>query len=171
MNKPVDLIEFSLNGRPAAAAPGETILQVAKRSGVRIPHLCYSENLRPDGNCRACVVEVAGERVLAPSCCRAVTPGLDVQTRSERATKSQQMVLEMLLADLPAQGYKWNDGPADAVQGDAKSHTPGQHGELSAWADELGVTPRASLVALRREAPAPDLSHALRARLPRGTSQ
>ncbi len=153
------LVSFRLDGQDVQAVQGETVLQAATRLGVRIPHLCYSESLRPDGNCRACVVEVAGERVLAPSCCRAVTPGLDVQTRSERATKSQQMVLEMLLADLPAQGYKWNDGPADAVQGDAKSHTPGQHGELSAWADELGVTPRASLVALRREAPAPDLSH------------
>ena len=153
------LVSFRLDGQDVQAVQGETVLQAATRLGVRIPHLCYSESLRPDGNCRACVVEVAGERVLAPSCCRAVTPGLDVQTRSERATKSQQMVLEMLLADLPTQGYKWNDGPADAVQGDAQSHTPGQHGELSAWAEELGVTPRASLVALRREAPAPDLSH------------
>ncbi len=153
------LVSFRLDGHEVQALQGETVLQAADRLGVRIPRLCYSEGLRPDGNCRACMVEVAGERVLAPSCCRAVTPGLDVQTRSERATKSQQMVLEMLLADLPAQGYKWNDGPADTGHGDAKSHTPGQHGELSAWADELGVTPRASLVALRREAPAPDLSH------------
>jgi formate dehydrogenase major subunit len=153
------LVSFRLDGQDVQAVQGETVLQAADRLGVRIPRLCYSDGLRPDGNCRACVVEVAGERVLAPSCCRAVTPGLDVQTRSERATKSQQMVLEMLLADLPAQGYKWNDGPADAGHGDAKSPTPGQHGELSAWADELGVTPRASLVALRRKAPAPDLSH------------
>ncbi len=150
------LVSFRLDGQNVQAVQGETVLQAADRLGVRIPRLCYSEGLRPDGNCRACVVEVAGERVLAPSCCRAVTPGLEVQTCSERATKSQKMVLEMLLADLPDQGHKWNDGTGDPL---AAGETPGQHGELSAWARELGVTPRASLTALRREAPAPDLSH------------
>ena len=149
------LVSFRLDGQEVQAVQGESILQAADRLGVKIPRLCYSEGLRPDGNCRACVVEVAGERVLAPSCCRAVTPGMDVQTRSERASKSQKMVLEMLLADLPQQGHKWNDRADDANPGNA----PGQHGELSAWALEMGVTPRASLSALRREAPAPDLSH------------
>ncbi len=150
------LVSFRLDGQDVQAVQGETVLQAADRLGVRIPRLCYSEGLRPDGNCRACVVEVAGERVLAPSCCRAVTPGMDVQTRSERASTSQKMVLEMLLADLPQQGHKWNDGTGELR---APGEAPGQHGELSAWARELNVTPRASLTALRREAPAPDLSH------------
>ncbi len=143
------LVEFTLDGVKVQALQGDTVLQAAQRAGVDIPHLCFKEGLRPDGNCRACVVEVAGERVLAPSCCRAVTPGMEVKARSERARKSQNMVVEMLLADLPERGFKWND-----AQGEA-----GQHGELSAWAGRLGVTPRAELTALRREAPVPDLSH------------
>ena len=103
-------VEFELNGQAVQASAGDTILAVAKRLGVEIPHLCFSEGLRPDGNCRACVVEIAGERTLAPSCCRAVAPGMKVQSGSERALKSQKMVLEMLLSDMPDAGYKWNDG-------------------------------------------------------------
>src|SRR5688572_28961745 len=122
------LVEFKLDGRAVQALQGETILQAAERAGVAIPRLCYKEGYRPDGNCRSCVVEIAGERVLAPSCCRAVTPGMEVQATSERALKSQKMVLEMLLADMPDAGYKW-------VGADASR----QHGELSDWASRLNV--------------------------------
>src|SRR5437868_9331862 len=139
------LVEFTLDGRTVQALPGETIWQAAKRIGVAIPHLCYKDGYRADGNCRACVVEIEGERVLAPSCCRAPTPGMQVQANSERALKSQKMVLELLLADLPEQGYKWTGA--------------GQHGELSDWAARLDVSPREALKSLRRTQPAPDLSH------------
>ena len=142
-------IPFKLDGRTVQAVQGETILQAADRLGVDIPRLCYKDGYRADGNCRACVVEVAGERVLAPSCCRAVTPGMEVQASSERARKSQSMVLEMLLAEMPEQGYKWNDAEGGS----------GQHGELSAWAERIGVVPRAELKALRRAQPATDISH------------
>ena len=167
-------VAFELDGQPVTARPGETILKAAQRHGVEIPHLCYSDGLRPDGNCRACVVEIAGERTLAPSCCRAPTEGMKVQAASPRARKSQQMVVEMLLSDMPDVGYRWNDQKAntpeliagsaypssDSGQFDSEnSETIGQHGELSAWADRLGVAVRPALQALRREQPAPDLSH------------
>ncbi|NML43847.1 formate dehydrogenase subunit alpha [Ramlibacter sp. G-1-2-2] len=145
------LVSFTLDGRPVQAIQGETILQAADRLGVEIPRLCYKDGYRADGNCRACVVELKGERTLAPSCCRAVTPGMEVQATSERARKSQKMVLEMLLADMPEQGYKWNDEP--------HTHGDGEHGELSAWADRMAVTPRPALKALRREQPQADISH------------
>ena len=90
------LVDFRLDGQPVQALAGETILQAARRAGVEIPHLCFKEGMRHDGNCRACVVEVAGERVLAPSCCRVATPGMEVQANSPRARKSQQMVLELV---------------------------------------------------------------------------
>jgi predicted molibdopterin-dependent oxidoreductase YjgC len=122
----VSTVSFELDGQPLQAHEGETILQVAIRAGVDIPHLCFSEGLRPDGNCRACVVEIAGERVLAPSCCRAVTPGMKVQASSERARKSQALVLEMLLADLPAQGHKWNDGPESLITASADTQERSQ---------------------------------------------
>jgi formate dehydrogenase major subunit len=141
-------ISFTLDGVQLLAHAGETVLKAAQRHGVDIPHLCYTDGLRADGNCRACVVEVAGERVLAPSCCRAVTPGMDVKAQSERALKSQKMVLELLLADRPDAGHQWVDGQPDQP-----------HGELSQWADALGVKARPELQALRTSAPQADLSH------------
>ena len=96
-------VNFTLDGKAVSAVEGETLLNVAQRHGKEIPHLCYSDKLRADGNCRACVVEVKGERVLSPSCCRKATEGMDVQTESERAVKSQKMVLELLKSDMPAQ--------------------------------------------------------------------
>jgi formate dehydrogenase major subunit len=155
MNAPLRLaeitpqtIEFKLDGKTVHAFEGETIFKVAKRHGMDIPHLCYKDGYRADGNCRACVVEVKGERVLAPSCCRSVTPGMEVQANSERALKSQKMVLEMLLSDMPDTGYKWNEKDESL-----------QHGELSEWADRMDVSVRPQLKNLRREQPKADVSH------------
>lgn len=98
-----DQISFSLDGQDVTAEAGETIWQVAKRHGTTIPHLCHKDQTgyRSDGNCRACVVEVEGERVLAASCCRAPSAGMKVHTGSERATKARAMVMELLVADQP----------------------------------------------------------------------
>ena len=138
-------VEFKLNDQTVVGFEGESILNAAKRHGIDIPHLCYKEGLRADGNCRACVVEIKGERTLAPSCCRNVTPGLEVLADSLRAKQSQKMVLELLLSDMPDQGYKWT--------------SDGQHGELSDWAHQLGVAVRPELQALRRQQPSSDVSH------------
>ncbi len=141
-------IEFQLDGRMVEAAPGETILQVADRMGVSIPRLCYLSGYRPDGNCRSCMVEIDGERTLAPSCCRTPSAGMKVRATSERAVKSQKMVLEMLLSDMPADGYKWvGDDPTR------------QHGELSDWAARMAINVRPALAAIARTQPAADLSH------------
>ena len=86
------LVSFSLNGRDVTGRSTETLLQVAKREGIEIPHLCYAEGLEAVGNCRACMVEINGERVLAPSCCRVPTAGMRVVTNSERAVASQKLV-------------------------------------------------------------------------------
>ena len=131
-------VAFTLDGQPALAREGESIWHAARRHGVDIPALCHSDGLRPDGNCRACVVEVGGERVLAASCCRAVTAGMEVKAQSERAIKSQHLVLELLACDIPH---------------------PEQAGELGQWLQRTGVQVRPALAALQREQPAPDLSH------------
>ena len=143
-----EIIEFTLDGRSIHAYEGETIFKAAKRHGVDIPYLCYKDGYRADGNCRACVVEVKGERALVPSCCRKATAGMDVQATSARSVKSQKMVLEMLLSDMPDTGYKWNE--KDESQ---------QHGELSDWASRMEVTVRPELKALRRNQPKADMSH------------
>ncbi len=133
-------VSFKLNGEDIEAYGDETILEAAKRNGVEIPHLCYKEGYRADGNCRACVVEIDGERVLAPSCCRQPTEGMEVKSDSERALHSQKMVMELLLTDMPQQGkspYKLDS-------------------ELDHWAQHLGVyNPRFE----QRHQPKPDLSH------------
>ena len=64
------MISFTLNDTVLTAHEDESILSAAKRYGIAIPHLCYKEGYRADGNCRSCVVEINGERTLAPSCCR-----------------------------------------------------------------------------------------------------
>ncbi len=133
-------IDFTLDGEQVSAYEDETILQTAKRLGKEIPHLCYKDGLRADGNCRACVVEIEGERTLAPSCCRMPNPDMKVQTSSERAVKSQKMVLELLKSDMPKQGkspYKLDS-------------------ELDFWADKMDVgKPRFE----SRKQPEADLSH------------
>src|SRR6478672_6747685 len=75
-------VEFKLNGKDVVGYGNETIIQTAQRLGVEIPRLCYKEGMRPDGNCRSCMVEIKGERVLAPSCCRYPTSGMEVTSNS-----------------------------------------------------------------------------------------
>ena len=130
-------VEFKLNGRDVVGHASETIIQTAKRYGVEIPHLCYQEGMRPDGNCRACMVEVKGERVLAPSCCRKPSKGMEVFTDNARSLASQKMVLELLLSDIPLERHTLNS-------------------ELDHWARQLKVgKPRFA----PRHQPSPDLSH------------
>ncbi|MEW8045698.1 MAG: 2Fe-2S iron-sulfur cluster-binding protein, partial [Candidatus Thiodiazotropha sp.] len=93
-------INFTLDGRPLSAEPGETLLQAAKRAGIDIPHLCHKDGLRPDGNCRACVVEIEGERALAAACCRTPSEGMVVKSQDGRPRKAQRLVLELLQSDM-----------------------------------------------------------------------
>ncbi|TIN26853.1 formate dehydrogenase subunit alpha [Mesorhizobium sp.] len=97
-----DGVIFTLDGKTVTAADDETIWDVAKREGTRIPHLCHVDTpgYRPDGNCRACMVDVEGERVLAASCIRKPSAGMVVKTDTERATKSRQMVFELLASNM-----------------------------------------------------------------------
>jgi formate dehydrogenase major subunit len=141
-----DRISFILDGREVTAEPGETIWQVANRLGNEIPHLCWQPypDYRADGNCRACMVEIKGERVLAASCIRKPTPGMEVITNNERSETARRMVIEMLLADQP---------PKETA------HDP--ESEFWRWADAMDV--KVSRFPSRGRAgagqPAPDRSH------------
>src|SRR5579863_9639826 len=130
-------ISFTLNGETVVCRPDETILETAQRHGVEIPRLCYMEGMRPDGNCRTCMVEIKGERVLAPSCCRYPKEGMEVTSNNARALISQKMSIELLLSDVPETAYTLNS-------------------ELDLWAKKLSVgKPRFAA----RHQPAEDLSH------------
>ncbi len=115
-------IEFTLDGRTVQARAGQTLWEVALARGIEIPHLCHAEGLRPVGNCRACMVEVEGERVLAASCCRTVAAGMKVRTDSDRAKASRKLVIELLMSDAGASTDDYTKAS-----------------ELSAWAREAGV--------------------------------
>ena len=134
-------VSFTLDGVEVTAAPGETIWQLAERQGTTIPHLCWSTapGYRSDGNCRACMVEIEGERVLAASCIREPAAGMKVTTGGERATSARATVMELLLADQP---------PREAA------HDPDSR--LWHWAEALERN--ASRFAPRRT-PEPDPSH------------
>ena len=99
-----DTISFELDGQSVTALAGESLWDVARRQGTRIPHLCHADQpgYEADGNCRACMVEIEGERVLAASCIRAPREGMKVHTQTERALRSRRLVMELLLADQPA---------------------------------------------------------------------
>src|SRR5580693_10573562 len=100
---PAPTIKFTLDGREVEAPVGETIFRTAERYGITLPNLCYSPapGYRPDGNCRVCMVEIEGERVLAASCIRTPAPGMKVKTATDRAKTARKMVAELLLADQP----------------------------------------------------------------------
>ncbi len=136
-----DTVTFTLDGREVTARPGESIWQVAARYDTDIPHLCWSTAplYRADGNCRACMIEIEGERVLAASCIRKPTEGMTVNTVSERATTARAMVMELLLADQP---------PRESAH-DPKSR-------LWQWADEIGKQESRFPV---RTGPTADVSH------------
>src|SRR5579871_5155299 len=118
-------IQFELDGKQVDAAAGETIWQVAKREGTDIPHLCYSPEpgYRADGNCRACMVEIEGERVLAASCIRKPAQGMKVKAVSDRAKTARQMVFDLLLSDQPDRQKEAHD-PVSKLWG---------------WADKMGI--------------------------------
>ena len=113
-------ISFLLNGKAVECRPDDTILEAAQAHGVEIPRLCYMEGMRPDGNCRTCMVEIKGERVLAPSCCRYPKAGMEVTSDSARALISQKMSIELLMSDIPETAYTLNS-------------------ELDLWAKKLSV--------------------------------
>ncbi len=98
-----DTVKFILDGQEVEAERGMTIWEVANGRGLKIPHLCHkpAPGYRPDGNCRACMVEIEGERTLAASCIREPSEGMVVNTDNARVTASRKMVMEMLIADQP----------------------------------------------------------------------
>ena len=115
-----ELVSLKINGRTYFGSLEDTILDIAKRNDIDIPHLCFKEGMRPDGNCRVCMVEIEGDRVLQPSCVRTITDGMVVNTNSERVIHSQKLVLELLTSDVSEDVYN-------------------KDSELSDWAKKLQI--------------------------------
>ena len=98
-----DTVTFNLNGEDVTVERGLTVWEAANGRGLKIPHLCHKDATAyvPDGNCRACMVEVEGERTLVASCIRPAADGMVVKTDSARAEKARKMVMELLVTDQP----------------------------------------------------------------------
>ena len=146
-----DTIRFTLDGQPVEAVPGDTIWEVAHGRGLVIPHLCHkpAPGYRPDGNCRACMVEIEGERVLAASCIREPSEGMVVVTDSARARGARRMVVEMLLADQPERevahdrsSHLWDVADAQGLQA---SRLPTMEVERIPLLDDSHVAMRVNL--------------------------
>src|SRR5215471_6475000 len=133
---------FTIDGREVDIRDGETIFGAAQRLGIELPHLCYSgaPGYRADGNCRVCMVEIEGERVLAASCIRKPTEGMKVKATSDRAKTARQMVFELLVTDQPE-----------------RSTSRDPQSKFWGWADRMGID--VARFPEREKMPASDRSH------------
>ena len=91
-------VPITIDGKSVNAAPGQTILDVAKELGIFIPTLCYYPGTTKVGACRACVVEVEGARTLVASCAMPVNPGMVVKTNTPKVREAQRMIIEFIWA-------------------------------------------------------------------------
>jgi iron-only hydrogenase group A len=115
---------ITINSLPVSVDRNETILEAARKIGIRIPTLCFLEGHAPLGACRACVVEVEGAKTLMPACATPVQDGMKIKTNSRRVREARRMVVELLLSE---------------HNGDCKYCERGEDCELKALAIELGI--------------------------------
>ncbi|TFZ02209.1 NADH-quinone oxidoreductase subunit G [Ramlibacter henchirensis] len=95
------MAEITLDGQKVEIADGSMVMHAAEKAGTYIPHFCYHKKLSIAANCRMCLVEVEKAPKPMPACATPVTNGMVVHTRSEKAIKAQQSVMEFLLINHP----------------------------------------------------------------------
>lgn len=95
------MVEIELDGKKVEAIPGSMIMHAAEKAGTYIPHFCYHKKLSIAANCRMCLVEVEKAPKPLPACATPVTQGMIVRTKSDKAIKAQQSVMEFLLINHP----------------------------------------------------------------------
>ena len=116
---------ITIDGVETSFTPGETVLEVTKRLGSKVPHLCWDERLDPAGSCRLCIVEVEGRRNPAASCTLPAESGMVVTTETEKLRRMQGHLLQMVLSENPEEISSRNVDVGIT--------------ELQEWADEFGV--------------------------------
>lgn len=97
--KDASIVNISINGRSVAARAGQTVMQAARAAGIDIPALCDHPQLKPEGGCRVCVVEIEKQRALQPACTFPVFEGMVVQTESPKAVASRTTTLQMIFSE------------------------------------------------------------------------
>jgi NADH-quinone oxidoreductase subunit G len=96
-----NMVEIELDGQKVEIAPGSMIMHAAEKAGTYIPHFCYHKKLSIAANCRMCLVDVEKAPKPMPACATPVTQGMIVRTKSDKAIKAQQSVMEFLLINHP----------------------------------------------------------------------
>ena len=97
----MDMVNVTIDGRKLQVPKSATVLTAAKASGINVPSLCYHPELRPEGACRVCVVEVEGAKSLVASCVYSVNEGMVVHTNTPAVREARKMIVELLLANHP----------------------------------------------------------------------
>ena len=95
------MIEIELDGKKVEVAEGSMVMHAADKAGTYIPHFCYHKKLSIAANCRMCLVEIEKAPKPMPACATPVTQGMVVRTKSDKAIKAQQSVMEFLLINHP----------------------------------------------------------------------
>ncbi len=95
------MVEIEIDGRKVQAQEGSMVIQAAEANGTYIPHFCYHRKLTVAANCRMCLVDIEKAPKPMPACATPVTQGMIVRTKSEKAVKAQQSVMEFLLINHP----------------------------------------------------------------------
>ncbi|MEC8872676.1 MAG: 2Fe-2S iron-sulfur cluster-binding protein, partial [Actinomycetota bacterium] len=121
-------MEITVDGRTVVAEPGELLINACERAGTYIPRFCHHSRLRPVGMCRMCLVEVDTGRgpTLQPSCVVGCTPGMTVETDSDRTRKAQDGVLEFLLVNHPLDCPVCDKGGECPLQDQTMAFGPGE---------------------------------------------
>lgn len=119
--------ELRIDGRTIEAAPGESVLDVARRAGADVPTLCHDARVEAAGACRMCLVEIEGQRRLQPGCAFPAAPGMVVHTASERVKRHRRTLLSMYLADhaVDADGLPEERGVGNKLREHALRHGTG----------------------------------------------
>ncbi len=92
------MVNIVINNKPVEVAEGISILDAAKQIGIRIPNLCYHPDQEVKANCRICVVEVEGAKVLQAACATSVREGMVIRTNTQKVRQARKVVIELLLS-------------------------------------------------------------------------
>jgi len=131
------MIEIEINGKKVEVPEGSTVMHAAEKAGDYIPHFCYHKKLSIAASCRMCLVDVEKMPKPVPACATTVAPGMIVRTRTERAVKAQQSVMEFLLINHPLDCPVCDQGGECQLQDLAV----GYGGGASRYAEEKRVVP------------------------------
>jgi len=94
-------INITINNNTYEVAEGITILDACRAAGIKVPTLCYMEDVSHNASCGICSVEVQGARTLVRSCIHKVYDGIEILTNSKRVQRARKTNLELLLANHP----------------------------------------------------------------------